>query len=324
MYRIVRFAILLTLVGALNAYASVDDTIRKTFNAADGGTLILESDLGSIDVTTGGAGISIEVLRTAKGSSDEAAALLKRNEITFDQSGNEIRVRSRYDRDGGFFHIGPDLEVRFNVRVPAHFNVTLSTAGGSINVSDLTGNVGCRTSGGSLKLARTNGPIHAKTSGGSITVQSATGAIEARTSGGSINVENADGSLDAKTSGGSINVRRVGGPAVLRTSGGHIDVDEALDSVDAATSGGSINATFSRQPQRDSRLVTSGGNINVHVAPDLRLDIDAHASGGGVSSEIPVTVVGTVEKHSLSGKLNGGGPKLEAKTSGGSVSLHKK
>jgi hypothetical protein len=37
-----------------------------------------------------------------------------------------------------------------------------------------------------------------------------------------------------------------------------------------------------------------------------------------------VTIVGTAGKSSLTGKINGGGPKLEARTSGGSVHLLKR
>lgn len=313
MHRLTRFALLLVLATSLSAYAA-EDTLRRSFNVSEGGTLIVDSDIGSVDVTTGGSNVSVEVVRN--GDAED----LKKHEVTFNQSGNEIRIESRYPRVSGL-HWGMDPRVRFNIRIPARFNVTLTTSGGSIEVTDLTGTAQCRTSGGHIRLGHINGPVHADTSGGSVSVESATAAIDAKTSGGSINIGNADAALTAKTSGGSIEVRRAGGPAMLRTSGGHIVVTEALDTLDANTSGGSIKATFARQPNGDCKLVTSGGSITVQIAPEVRFDVDAHTSGGSVSSEVPITVVGKVEKHALAGKLNGGGPKLEAKTSGGSVVL---
>ena len=93
--------------------------------------------------------------------------------------------------------------------------------------------------------------------------------------------------------------------------------------IDASTSGGSIKARLSRQPRGDSRLSTSGGGITVHVAANVGLDIDAHTSGGDVDSDVPVTILGKQDDSSLNGKLNGGGPKLVLRSSGGDIRLQK-
>ncbi len=93
--------------------------------------------------------------------------------------------------------------------------------------------------------------------------------------------------------------------------------------MDASTSGGSISARLSRQPRSDSKLSTSGGGITIHVAPNVALDIDAHTSGGDVASDVPVTLLGRQNDSSLNGKLNGGGPKLVLRSSGGDIRLQK-
>lgn len=315
MHRLTRFALFLVFVASLNVWAA-EDTIRRNFSVAAGGTIVLDADVGRINITTGGRDVSVEIVRKADDD------VLKKNVVTFDQAGNQITIRSRYDQISNF-HWGNDLRIQYNLHIPSQFNVDLKTAGGSIEVGDLNGNVLARTSGGHIKLGQINGPVHADTSGGSVTVGGSTAALDVKTSGGSINIGDASGTVNARTSGGSIEVRRAAGSATLRTSGGHITVDEALGAIDANTSGGSINATFAKQPGGDCKLVTSGGSINVRVAPDVRFDIDAHASGGGVNSEVPVTVTGSIDKNHLAGKLNGGRPKLEARTSGGSVSLRK-
>jgi DUF4097 and DUF4098 domain-containing protein YvlB len=110
---------------------------------------------------------------------------------------------------------------------------------------------------------------------------------------------------------------------MAHTSGGSIEIGDAGGTIDASTSGGSIRARLSRQPRADSKLQTSGGGITVHVAPNVSLDVDAHTSGGDVASDLPVTILGKQNDSSLNGKLNGGGPKLVLRSSGGDIRLEK-
>jgi hypothetical protein len=53
----------------------------------------------------------------------------------------------------------------------------------------------------------------------------------------------------------------------------------------------------------------------------VKASIDAHASGGGVNSDVPVTIQGKVESDSLRGDMNGGGPLLRLRSSGGGVRI---
>jgi hypothetical protein len=47
--------------------------------------------------------------------------------------------------------------------------------------------------------------------------------------------------------------------------------------------------------------------------------VDASTSGGGVNSDVPVTIRGRVSRNALQGDLNGGGPLLRLRSSGGGV-----
>jgi DUF4097 and DUF4098 domain-containing protein YvlB len=134
-----------------------------------------------------------------------------------------------------------------------------------------------------------------------------------------VKVTEASSHLDVRTSGGSIDIRRAGADLKAHTSGGGIDIGDAAGSVDASSSGGSIRARLTRQPHGDSKLSTSGGGIVVTLAPGLALDIDAHTSGGDVSTEMPVTIIGKQEESTLNAKLNGGGPRLVLRSSGGDI-----
>ena len=72
-------------------------------------------------------------------------------------------------------------------------------------------------------------------------------------------------------------------------------------------------------PTKDSKVKTSGGSITAYLAEDVAVTLSAKTSGGRVSSEFVVD--GKTTKRSIEGDINGGGPDLVLKTSGGSVRI---
>ena len=139
------------------------------------------------------------------------------------------------------------------------------------------------------------------------------------TSGGSLSIEDLKGNVIARTSGGSINVGNIVGDVELDTSGGSISTDTITGNLDAHTSGGSINVKVDKQLSEDANLTTSGGTITARLLEDIQIDLDASTSGGRVKSDFEVE--GRVKKQSIKGSINGGGPKLTLRTSGGSVRI---
>jgi DUF4097 and DUF4098 domain-containing protein YvlB len=314
-----RLTFLAVLLLAASSVFAADDVIRKGFNVAEGGTLRLDADFGSIKVVSGGTGVAVEIVRKARGS--DGAERLRDHKVTFAQQGNDVVIKGEGERDRRWFRVfdWDDFEVQWNIRVPARYNVVLETSGGSINLADIGGTVDARTSGGSIETGRLGGETMLRTSGGSIRIDGALAKVDARTSGGSIRVGDTSGPIDVRTSGGSISLARVRGSVFAHTSGGSITIEEASGSVDASTSGGSIKAQLSGALNGDSKLATSGGGITLSVAPSVAFDLDARASGGGVSSDVPVTVQGKMDDDELRGKVNGGGPTLTLRTSGGGI-----
>jgi DUF4097 and DUF4098 domain-containing protein YvlB len=139
------------------------------------------------------------------------------------------------------------------------------------------------------------------------------------TSAGSIEIENLKGEVDAQTSGGSISLEDMEGDVNIKTSGGSLDLDNIIGKINAHTSGGSIKLKLPTNPTKDSKIKTSGGSITAYLAKDIAVNLSAKTSGGRVSSEFIVN--GTTRKHSIVGTINGGGPALVLKSSGGSVRI---
>jgi DUF4097 and DUF4098 domain-containing protein YvlB len=318
-------AAVLALLAVSAAQASINNTVRKNFNVAEGGTLIIDTDLGDITVNPAAGGVTIEVLRRARTSSQSKANDLFRDfDLAFAQEGNNVRVTGKYDKPFRWFDFfGNDLDVKFVVTVPARYNVQLRTSGGDVHVGDLNGEVNAKTSGGDLDLGHIGGVVEAHTSGGDVNLAASRAEIRISTSGGDVSVGDAAGTVSARTSGGDIEIRRAATDLVAHTSGGSISIGEAHGSIDASTSGGSISAHLVQQPRGNSQLKTSGGGITLSIGPSVAVDLDAHTSGGDIETDVPVTLLGKQSESTLNGKLNGGGPRVVLRTSGGDIRLRK-
>ncbi|XOV77406.1 MAG: DUF4097 domain-containing protein [Aestuariibacter sp.] len=146
--------------------------------------------------------------------------------------------------------------------------------------------------------------------------------LELQTSGGSISISDLQGDIDAKTSGGSISIGDVRGDVELHTSGGSISTENIYGEIDAHTSGGSVTVRFAEQIKKNASLSTSGGSITAYLPADIKVDLNASTSGGQVRSDFDVN--GRIKKNSIKGEINGGGPELSLRTSGGSVKVKRR
>ena len=302
---------LLLLAGSLAlpalAHARIERVVEKTFNVSGAGTLRLETQGGVLRVSPANDGqVKITAREKIRANTDaEADELLKKLELTFDQTGNDVTATAKYESRSIGIHFGswPPVNVDFIVTVPANFATNLHTSGGDITVGDLGGKVYARTSGGGIKL----GKIGAE--------------IDVHTSGGGIMVDETGGPARIETSGGNIAVNRVAGAADLSTSGGGIRVDSVQGRLQAHTSGGSISAGIVGRLQDDCSLSTSGGGVRVTVDKTAAFKLDASTSGGGVDAEgLTLTLdKGAPGRSHLAGNVNGGGPLLKLRSSGGSI-----
>jgi len=301
--------------------ASAQEVVEKSFSVSQGGWLKLESDVGSIDIETHSATtVEVKVTKDSRsffGRRDKD--LLDEFKVRFEQKGDDVYVYGEIeDRN---WNRKSNLNIQYTITVPQKYNLDLHTSGGSIAIDDLEGQVISKTSGGSLDFGNISGPITGKTSGGSISAAACLGDSEFRTSGGGITLGTTEGDIEAHTSGGSITIKSAEGDVNASTSGGSLNVHEVMGNINAETSGGSIHCRITEQPTADCSLKTSGGGITVYMKQGSAVDLDAKTSGGDVTSDHAITIKGKIEKSSLQGKVNGGGPQLYLRTSGGNIRL---
>lgn len=319
--------VLLLLAAATTATAQNfehDQVIRETFKVRAGQTLHLKADLGAI-VLRGDRGDEVRVTVTKgtnRTSRAQAEALFDRYAVDFEETARGLEIRGRFDRSDRWRN--HKLQVRYEITVPERFDVDLETSGGSIRVSQLDGHARLHTSGGSVDVEGITGPTDVHTSGGSITAERLGDKARLRTSGGAIRVDGVRGPLEVKTSGGSIRIDDVQGDVQAHTSGGGIRLTGIAGALDAETSGGGIEAEIVGAVERPVSLNTSGGGITLHLDRRVRADLDARASGGRVRLDFPVELRGEVKRDRVSGTLNGGGPRISVRSSGGGVTIRER
>jgi hypothetical protein len=196
----------LCLLGSCAAFAATEEQINKTFPIASGGKLVVDVDIGSIEVITNAVSSEVDVdvwRKITRKSKEEEEQFLRGNRVLFQHEGRTLMIRSRSNEKKRWFSGRWNRnEAKYTIRVPAQFSAKLNTSGGGIAVSDLPGDVTADTSGGGLRFTRVHGPLVGDTSGGGIHVVDCAGAIKVDTSGGSIEVTGSGGSLQDDTEKG--------------------------------------------------------------------------------------------------------------------------
>src|SRR6266478_192500 len=161
---VLRIAPCLVLVASLVAQAATEEQINKKFTAQPGGTVVVDVDFGSINVrTNAGSEVVVDVWRkVGRSSKSEEEKFLRDNPVKFDQNGNTVTIKcaAKTSTSRSWFSFGRNQnEAKYTITVPGQFSAQLQTAGGGIDVSELTGNVKAHTSGGGLHFARLHGPL---------------------------------------------------------------------------------------------------------------------------------------------------------------------
>jgi hypothetical protein len=228
------------------------------------------------------------------------------------------------------------LNISFKVFVQKNVSTDLTTSGGSISLTNLSGNQNFSTSGGSLNVDNVSGKVDGRTSGGSINLENSKDDIELTTSGGSINAKNCDGKLRLSTSGGSLDLKdlkgdirattsggsvmgkNVEGELIAHTSGGSIHLSDLSCSLETSTSGGNIDVSI-KQLGKYVKISNSAGNIDLELPKGKGVDLDLSADK--IKTDHLDNFNGKVDDDEVNGKLNGGGVLVRVNAGSGRIYL---
>ena len=225
------------------------ESSTATYKVDPGGELTIDADFGSVRIETS-ASNQVEILiekRRKEGTEDQARRAFEEVDVKTEQQGNDVHVQ--IDKKRWLSFKGNKVSVAMMVQVPYTYNLDINTAGGSIEIADLHGEIMAKTAGGSIGIGATKGDVTARTLGGSIRIGPTEGGVYAKTLGGSIDIGVTKGNVDAKTLGGSIRIGRTEGNVTAYTMGGNIIVEAALGKLRAKTLGGTVTG-YSRGKAR--------------------------------------------------------------------------
>jgi hypothetical protein len=228
------------------------------------------------------------------------------------------------------------LNISFKIFVQKNVATDLTTSGGSISLTNLSGSQNFSTSGGSLDVDNVSGKVDGRTSGGSIHLENSKDDIELSTSGGSIHAKNCDGKLRLSTSGGSLDLvdlkgdirattsggsvvgRGIEGELIAHTSGGNIHLNDLSCSLETSTSGGNIDVSI-KQLGKYVKISNSAGDIDLELPKGKGIDLDLSADK--IKTDHLDNFNGKVDDDEVSGKLNGGGVLVRVNAGSGRINL---
>lgn len=212
-----------------------------------------------------------------------------------------LRIELRYPEELRRHSVGADLVVR----VPRPCAAQLDS------------------SNGSLRVCRMSGRVRAVTSNGEVSAADIAGEVELLSSNGSILAERIDGPLTAETSNGAVTARRVGGDCTLTTSNGRIEAVDVRGSLRASSSNGGVAIDAQPPPGAGLMLRTSNGDIRATLPAGFGATLELRAPDGRIRADFAGASVRSLaqSRSLLEAEMNGGGGRISATTSNGSIEL---
>jgi TonB family protein len=295
----------------------------------------LDISTGAGDILTADVG-GMATLATEGGNIVTGKLSTNLSEASHRHEHSRLRAAAKLQTQGGHIQVES-----------AEGDLNAFTAGGHINTGYIHGEANLHSGGGHIRAAGIGGKAELTTEGGNITVGKAGNFVAVKTGGGQIDFGEVRGSVHAQTGGGGIRVMYVSGPMDVESSGGSICLTRVSGAVRAETGSGTITAWINPEGSRmggssaplvasaavslsgASQLISGEGDIVVFLPRNLAANIEAIVEHGGEHRiEADPALALQIAKSAQSNgplkaiaALNGGGPILKLKTTGGKIKL---
>ena len=228
--------------------------------------------------------------------------------------------------------VGPAVMVKSYRSALVDGDFGFSTSLGNISVGQVRGTARIETRAGEVELGIVLGNCTVTSFGGPLNLGDIAGILNARTSAGDVLINTARSGGFAATNGGMIRVLHAAGAMTLRSGGGDIVVRTASAPINAETRSGDVTITIDPQLRRNAIFAkTSQGSVTLNVSPSFAADIDAtllttendpavfRSDFNGLS--IRRDQVGKKTRIRATGKVNGGGDRVEIYAEDGSIRI---
>jgi len=169
-----------------------------------------------------------------------------------------------------------------------------------------------------ITLPKASG-ISATTGSGDVQIQDVGATIKAQSGSGSVRVHGVQGPSTLGTGSGDIELQQIGpGDVKAETGSGSVRLQGVAGALKASTGSGDIEAQG--QPTSDWKLSTGSGSVRLIVG-NAHFNLDADTGSGSVNVSQPITMQGSLNRHHVSGAVNGGGPIIRISTGSGDIQI---
>jgi len=305
------FILLITgcVLATVPAFALVERRVERRFEIPEDAALNLDTFSGEVRITEVPDAKAIEVLvvQTADVATETAMdARLACVSLEMNQRNGTVSLTTRYAKPMAWsWKTWPPVNLVYEIKVPRRCDVRITTRDGAIVIGSLEGRVVVGNESGDIFTGEIDGPVTAHSLTGGVAITAATGAINAST----------------RTS--TIQIGRAFGPTRVSSQGGYIEVQQAGAELVIRGSGSSAHVGFAQQFKHAADIAVSGGELMLVLETNRACTLDLKSSIFGkvnVRGGLPLKVTaGSVGQSSLEATVNGGGPRITARASGGSV-----
>lgn len=298
-------------------------TLTKTFDMDQPGTLNASSSGGGVMVESHNQkNVVVQAFVRKNGrilspSDPSLKEVLDDFEVTIEKNGSVVTADVKRK---GNFNLWNNVGISLTILVPGEISCNVSSSGGGLKISGVSGTHSFSSSGGGVQLENVSGNTKAKSSGGSVKAVNQNGDVQLSSSGGGVSLEGAHGNVYARSSGGGVHLSDIHGNVDASSSGGGVTVSGETGSLKATSSGGSVKVNLIKLT-RELYLQSSGGGIDAVIRDGDKLGLDLDLKSDRVHIDLH-NFSGTSEKNRVNGTMNGGGIRLYMHASGGNVNVH--
>jgi beta-lactamase regulating signal transducer with metallopeptidase domain len=285
------------LQAAATVASSADSTILKSVDAAPGERLILQLETGGNIIVRGWDEPRVQ-MRALLGGRD-----WRDTRVSLERSGSTVRLRSDFSHSAD----NRSTQHTFELRVPRHTDIEVSSSGGMIAINDLSGEFRGHSGGGGIVIHGATGYASLTTGGGEVRVSDSNLRGTVGTGGGAVTISNVSGGLAGYSGAGP----------VVTTAG--VGSTAASSTINAAGGGVTVTSGYAYTTTNTNPSYATTANGRALVSQGSGSFSLAKAGGDIVLDEAPYgAVVSTGGGRVFIGEAN---KLIRATTGGGDIEL---
>jgi Putative adhesin len=266
-------------------------------------------------------------------------ALALASDSTFDKTLSvNGAVQLEVSTGSGYVHVNPGSDNQ--VHIVGHVRANRGWMGGSSDdqVKQVVDNPPIQQSGNTIRVGQmheswfnhvsidydittpksTN--LKAESGSGDVKAASIGGGTRLETGSGTINGDDLGGDSYLQTGSGDVRVNfSNGGSVIAGTGSGSIRITGVKGSLKAETGSGDVSVAG--QPIDNWKVETGSGSIDLNLG-GAKFTLDAETGSGSIHTDQPISMQGSLERHHITGNVNGGGPTVKVETGSGSIRIH--